>query len=104
MIVVVDNAKYHHGKETQSFINERKKSGKGEIFMAFLPAYSPELNPDEQVWNHAKARWAKLPIASKESMKKALISIPRSIQKTTSLVKSFFKLKSTLYISDAISR
>jgi transposase len=47
IIMVVDNAKYHHSKETQSFINERKKSGKGEIIMAFLPAYSPELNPDE---------------------------------------------------------
>jgi hypothetical protein len=48
-----------------------------------------------------KSAMAKLPIASKESMKKALISIPRSIQKTALLVKSFFKLKSTLYISDA---
>jgi transposase len=27
--------------------------------MAFLPAYSPELNPDEQVWNHAKAKVGK---------------------------------------------
>jgi transposase len=39
--------------------------------MAFLPAYSPELNPDEQVWSHAKSRLSKLPIASKEAIKKA---------------------------------
>jgi transposase len=72
--------------------------------MAFLPAYLLELNPDEQVWNHAKARLAKLSIATKESMKKALNSILRSIQKMTSLVKSFFNLKGTLYISNAISK
>jgi len=103
IIVVVDNAKYHHSKETQAFIAEQKKSGKGEILMAFLPPYSPELNPDEQVWNHAKARLARLPIASKEAMKKELISILRSIQKTASLIKSFFTLKDTLYITAAIN-
>ncbi len=100
IVVVVDNAKYHHSKETQAFV----KAQKGAILMAFLPSYSPELNPDEQVWNHAKARLAKLPIASKEAMKKSLTSILRSIQKTTSLIKSFFQLKDTSYISATINR
>jgi transposase len=102
IIVIVDNAKYHHSKETQSFITSQKGIGKGEITMAFLPAYSPELNPDEQVWNHAKARLAKLPVASKEAMKKSFTSILRSIQKSSSLIKSFFKMKDTLYISEAL--
>lgn len=103
IIVVVDNAKYHHSKETQAFIEAQKKSKKGAIVMAFLPPYSPELNPDEQVWNHAKARLAKLPIASKQAMKAGLIAILRSIQRTASLIKSFFKLKSTLYITADIN-
>jgi transposase-like protein len=96
------DAKYHHSKETQSFITSQKGIGKGEITMAFLPAYSPELNPDGQVWNHAKARLAKLPVASKEAMKKSFTSILRSIQKSSSLIKSFFKIKDTLYISEAL--
>lgn len=75
IIVIVDNAKYHHSKETQEFIATQKDLEKGSITMAFLPPYSPELNPDEQVWNHAKARLAKLPIASKEAMKKSFTSI-----------------------------
>lgn len=41
-----------------------------------LPAYSPELNPDEQVWNHAKGRLAKLFVATKKEFKAALFSIP----------------------------
>lgn len=102
IIVIVDNAQYHHSKETQAFIASQKRDGKGDILMAFLPAYSPELNPDEQVWNHAKARLSKLPIASKDAMKKSFTSILRSIQKSTSLIQSFFKMKTTSYIGNAL--
>jgi len=102
IIVIVDNAKYHHSKETQAFIASQKRAKKGDILMAFLPAYSPELNPDEQVWNHAKARLSKLPIASKEAMKNSFTSILRSIQKSTLLIKSFFKMKDTLYIGNSL--
>ncbi len=94
IIVIADNARYHHSKETQAFIEKQTDS----IVMAFLPAYSPEFNPDEQVWNHLKARLAKLPIIDKESMKKAILSIMHSIQKNIMLVKSFFKLTNTKYI------
>jgi transposase len=45
IFVIANNARYHHSKKVQ----------------AFLPAYSPELNPDEQVWNHAKAEVGKYP-------------------------------------------
>ncbi|NBW85177.1 MAG: hypothetical protein EBR50_07720, partial [Proteobacteria bacterium] len=29
-----------------------------------LPAYSPELNPDEQIWNHAKRKTGSMCIFS----------------------------------------
>ena len=103
IIVIVDNARYHHSKETQAFIKAQERSGKGRIIMAFLPPYSPELNPDEQVWNHAKARLSKLPIASKEAMKDALSRILRSIQKRKSLIKSFFQMKATRYIGELLA-
>lgn len=98
IIVITDNARYHHSKETQAFIETQPDS----IVMAFLPAYSPALNPDEQVWNHAKARLAKLPIMNKESMKRSLLSIMRSIQKQTVLIKSFFKMPDTTYILEGL--
>lgn len=94
IIVITDNARYHHSKETQAFV----ESQGNEIIMAFLPAYSPELNPDEQVWNHAKGKLSKLSVCSKDAMKQALFSILLSIQKRTDLIKSFFKLKDTKYI------
>jgi len=73
------------------------------ISMAFLPAYSPELNPDEQVWNHAKARLSKRMIFSKEHMKAAMLAILRSLQKQRTLIKSLFRMKDTRYISDALA-
>ena len=86
-------------KETQKFI-EAQAHG---ILMAFLPAYSPELNPDEQVWNHAKARLGKRSIFNKLDMRCHLISILRSIQKQTSLIKSFFRMPDTAYILEAVA-
>jgi transposase len=65
--------------------------------MAFLPAYSPELNPDEQVWNHAKAEVGKHPVKSKLDMETLILSAMLSIQQKIELVKSFFRLPDTLY-------
>ena len=65
--------------------------------MAFLPAYSPELNPDEQVWNHAKAEVGQHPIKNKLEMETLILSVMQSIQQKIELVKSFFRLPDTLY-------
>jgi len=65
--------------------------------MAFLLAYSPELNPDEQVWNHAKAGIAKRSTQSKDEMKRIILSAMRTIQTKSDLVKIFFQLPDTIY-------
>jgi transposase len=93
IIVIADNARYHHSKKVQAFLETQL----GEIIIAFLPAYSPELNSDEQVWNHAKAEVSKYPIKSKLDMEKLILSAMLSIQQKIELVKSFFRLPDTLY-------
>ena len=93
IFVIADNARYHHSKKVQAFLETQL----GEIMIAFLPAYSPELNPDEQVWNHAKAEVSKYPIKSKLDMEKLILSAMLSIQQKIELVKSFFRLPDTLY-------
>ena len=94
LIVIADNASYHRSRKVMKFA---KDSGE-EITLEHLPTYAPELNPDEQVWNHAKARLGKLFIESKESMKRNVLNILRSIQKSVQLVQSFFQLDTTRYI------
>lgn len=93
IIVIADNASYHHGKPVQKY----QAAHPGEVTVANLPRYSPELNPDEQVWNHAKARLGRLFLDSKVTMQMAVKSTMQSIQRNVELVKSFFKLKDTLY-------
>jgi len=95
IIVIADNASYHKSKKTQKFA----KDSKGEITLAYLPPYAPELNPDEQVWNHAKRALGKLFIGSKDEMKRLALNALRSIQKRKSLICSFFQLKETKYAS-----
>ncbi len=68
----------------------------------FLPIYSLELNPDEQIWNHAKRRLAQYVIYDRYEMQNHLSSIMRSIQNSTDLLKSFFQMKETKYIVEAL--
>ena len=93
IVVVVDNASYHKSKQVREW--ERKH----DVEMVTLPPYCPELNPDEQVWNHAKRRLGKLFVKTRDEMKKALMGIMRSIQRRKALVKSFFQLEDTKYAS-----
>jgi transposase len=56
----------------------------------FLPPYSPELNPDELVWVHVKARVAKATTITLDEMRTTIWSTMRRLQKLPDLVASFF--------------
>lgn len=49
VIVVMDKAPPHTSKMTKKYIASQKR-----LHVFYLPARSPELNPDEKVWNHLK--------------------------------------------------
>ncbi len=98
IMVIADNASYHKDGLAKRY---RQATPEG-IRVEMLPAYSPELNPDEQVWNHLKARLAKSFIASKEQMQRLAKATLFSIQRNTALVLSFFALKDTLYAANAV--
>jgi transposase len=46
IVVMLDNARYHHAKILRDFLRKNRKV----LRLEFLPAYSPELNPIERVW------------------------------------------------------
>ncbi|MBT5268262.1 MAG: IS630 family transposase [Candidatus Marinimicrobia bacterium] len=97
IFVIADNARYHHSKKVQEFLE--KKEQQDNIMMAFLPPYSPELNPDEQVWNYAKREVGKRIIRSKDEMEKAILSVMSTIKKSAKLIRSFFRMPDTKYAS-----
>jgi transposase len=49
LVVVMDQATPHTSKKTCSFIDQQKR-----LHVFYLPPYSPDWNPDEQVWNYLK--------------------------------------------------
>ena len=97
IIVIADNASYHGSGPVRRYMEESE----GQVVVDHLPAYCPHLNPDEQVWNHAKARLGKRFVATKQEFKAALLSIMRSIQRSTELLLSFFQLPDTQYAAHA---
>lgn len=46
MVIILDNAKYHHAIAIQSFLEIHRDT----LSLEFLPPYSPELNPIERIW------------------------------------------------------
>lgn len=93
LIVIADNAAYHRSPPVREYVAQSQ----GELVVEHLPRYSPELNPDEQVWNQAKLRLAQCCVRTKQEMKQAVHRIMQSIQRRVELVRSFFQLADTRY-------
>jgi transposase len=47
LILIVDRAAFHQSNELRDFV----RAHRAKLRVFFFPTYSPELNPDEQVWN-----------------------------------------------------
>lgn len=49
-LIILDNALFHRSKEVRQFAKENKD----KIVLIFQPKYSPQLNPQENMWNWLK--------------------------------------------------
>ncbi|MEK7993380.1 MAG: IS630 family transposase [Planctomycetota bacterium] len=49
LIVLLDNGNIHRGDPVQELLSRTRR-----LHLVPFPAYAPELNPDEGVWNHLK--------------------------------------------------
>jgi transposase len=50
IFLIIDGVSYHKSKAVMNFV----ESTEGRLKLFHLPAYSPQLNPDEWVWNNVK--------------------------------------------------
>ena len=53
-IIVLDNDLIHH---SELFTEKIKEWEKKNVFLLYLPPYSPELNKIEILWKHIKYYW-----------------------------------------------
>ena len=96
LIVITDNASYHTSKEVQEFLEAHQQ----QIRLFFFPPHSPELNPDEQVWNEIKNRQLeKEPIKNRADFKQRVYSALIKLKEFKERIKSFFRLPDTQYAS-----
>jgi transposase len=98
--VIVDGGSYHKSKMVREFL--KTEGDTLLIKLVILPAYSPELNPDEQVWNNAKREIGRRTAKTKATLLKMVKSALQTIQSSKELVMSFFKLPDTQYASGIV--
>jgi transposase len=87
LIVIADRARFHTSPKVRRFV----RAHRSQIRMYFLPPYSPELNPDEPLWNEIKHRQlGRQPILNKADVKKRLRAALKALQHKTERIRSFF--------------
>ena len=87
IFLVVDGHSIHKAKIVQDYV----ASTNGELELIFLPPYSPQLNPDEQVWKNIKERVAKQKPVDKFSMRILLNEALTRLQNLPEIVRGFFR-------------
>lgn len=96
IFLIVDGHPAHKAKSVAKFIETEAIKKRFRLF--FLPPYSPELNPDERVWNDLKNNAiGKQAITTPVQMHGAVISHLRFIQKSPNRVRSYFNNATTKY-------
>lgn len=94
LIVIADRASFHRSAVVRQFV----RAHRSQIRLFFFPTHSPELNPDEQVWNEIKhRRIGKQPVKNKIDLKKRLRSALKSLQLKAERIRSYFQLPETQY-------
>lgn len=94
VFVIVDGHPIHKAKLVRAYVD----SLKGQLKLFYLPPYSPQLNPDEQVWAHVKRQVSKRLVQDKDEMKRLALGALRRIQRLPNLVKSFFRQPECQYV------
>jgi len=94
VFLIVDRGPAHRARKTKEFVEAQG----GALALFYLPPYSPDLNPDELVWNHVKSNSVgRTATIDKQSFKRVVLTALRSLQRQPKQVASFFHKPSLRY-------
>ena len=97
IFLVVDG----HPAHKANLVTEYVASLGGQLELHPLPAYAPDLNPDEFVWSHMKTNGvSKKPLKRNESLKDRIEQDLNTIKANPKLVRSFFGAQTVAYARD----
>jgi transposase len=98
IFLIVDGHPSHKAKKVAQFV----AGTKGRLQLFFLPPYSPELNPDECVWNDLKNNVVgKKMITTPDSLKREVTRFLRFLQRAPERVRGYFNTATTRYAAFA---
>lgn len=87
-----------HPSHKAAMVGKYVESVADRLSLFFLPPYSPELNPDELVWNDLKNHiLGRKAISGPKQMRRVVLSRLRWLEKTPKHVASFFRAPETRY-------
>lgn len=94
VFLIVDGHPTHKAVMVRKYV----ETVANKLSLFFLPPYSPELNPDELVWNDLKNHiLGRKVITGPEQMRRVVLTRLRWMRKTPSHVASFFHAPETKY-------
>ena len=98
VFLIVDGHPVHRSKAVAEFV----ASTDGALRLFRLPAYSPQLNPDEWVWKNAKADGvARAAPKGPDELKATVEARLRRLQRLPHIVRGFFGDPELAYITAA---
>lgn len=88
VFLILDNLRVHHAKKVNEWLDDHAE----QIEVYYLPAYSPELNPDEYLNCDLKAGiHSKRPARNQKQLKTKVLSHMRMLQKQPARVVKYFR-------------
>jgi transposase len=96
LLIIWDGASIHSSEAVKTFLRERP----GRIHLERLPAYSPELNPTELVWNQIKQRLKNQVFLSLADLTLAVLEQIGLLEKDRKRIQVFFQKKEVAFFTD----
>jgi transposase len=94
IFLILDGHPVHRSAKVKHFVDSLKE----RLHLFYLPPYSPELNPDEWVWNDLKNNGiARMSVTGPDDMKQKVVSHLKFLQRNPVLIRSFFQAPTTKY-------
>jgi transposase len=97
VFLIVDGHPVHKSRAVQAWLKD-VNADQVRLRLFFLPPYSPELNPDELVWNHVKHHGVgRAAYSADQQLRRLVYRRLFSLQRRPAIIRSFFQHPETQY-------
>jgi transposase len=96
--LILDRHPAHVAASVRRFVHAHRS----RLRVHYLPAYAPDLNPDEHVWAYIKGTFRRDPLSRDEDFAEAVNASMDALQDDPELVRGFFRHPEVAYVREAL--